>query len=212
MRLHQRGIGEPRERYNLAMALRIKDLKGTIDFGIITVKEEEFTALLSKFDRRETISGKDQHYEICTVATPLGTEHRVAITRTLDQGPTPAHEKAVDMRRDLRPKCILLVGIAGSPPSDDHSLGDVVLASRLVDFSISAAVEGRGQEFDAAGGSMTPSVEAFLGHLPAWDDELKAWNTDSESRGADPPCRRQSFGRTRPARRGPSRRLCAGDP
>ena len=38
---------------------------------------------------------------------------------------------------------LVLVGIGGGFSSDEYTLGDVVVATKLTDFSVSAALEGR---------------------------------------------------------------------
>ena len=43
---------------------------------------------------------------------------------------------------DLNPEWLMLVGIAGAIPSEEYTLGDVVVATRLHDFTVRAAIEG----------------------------------------------------------------------
>lgn len=52
------------------------------------------------------------------------------------------------------------------------------LASRLHDFSVSAAIEGQRPEFQQTGGPMHPKVEPLLAVLPAWTDRLGDWNSE----------------------------------
>jgi nucleoside phosphorylase len=59
----------------------------------------------------------------------------------------------------------MLVGIAGATPSREFTLGDVVLATELHDFSVRAAVFGKGTEYRGGGGAMAPEVEDFIGLL-----------------------------------------------
>ncbi len=75
------------------------------------------------------------------------------------------------MFNDLRPKWIALVGIAGGFPSDDFSLGDVVLASRVLDLCVTASKKGE-TEYAVHGGFCHPDVEALLSWLPSQKETL----------------------------------------
>jgi nucleoside phosphorylase len=77
---------------------------------------------------------------------------------------------------DLNPSWLFLVGIAGGMPHLEYSLGDVVLASSLNDFSVSAAIQDQSSEFHSVGGLMHPDVENLLRHLPALTECIKGWN------------------------------------
>jgi nucleoside phosphorylase len=81
------------------------------------------------------------------------------------------------MIRDLQPRVLLLVGIAGGVPSDDFSLGDVLLASRLHDFSVTAALQGGESQLNLGGGPVHKDVEKFLAHLPALLYRMPKWNS-----------------------------------
>jgi nucleoside phosphorylase len=84
---------------------------------------------------------------------------------------------------ELDPRWMLLIGIAGSIPDDDYTLGDVILASRVHDFSVSAIVEGSDgttrQDFASGGGPMHPDVQALLANLPALNLFLDEWSAPS---------------------------------
>jgi nucleoside phosphorylase len=120
--------------------LQIRDLQNQVDFAIITVRDDEFEAVLERFEPRDPIVGGKQLYEYCTCVTDGGAKYGVAIVRSLEQGQTAAQSVARDVIEDLDPGWLILTGIAGGVPDSDFSLGDVLLASRLHDFSLSAAI------------------------------------------------------------------------
>jgi len=151
-------------------AMNINDVKGNVDFGIITVKEEEFLAVRGRFQPIHRLSGKFQKYR-------YNEEYRVAILRCLEQGPVMATTVTRNFIDDLQPRWLLLVGIAGGVPGNEFTLGDVMLASRLHDFSVSASVQGQGTELNVGGGRIHPDAAALLADIPG-AEELEGWNTE----------------------------------
>jgi nucleoside phosphorylase len=79
------------------------------------------------------------------------------------------------MIADLDPDWLVLTGIAGGIPHEDSSLGDVVLASRLHDFSLEAVFENKPPEFSNHGGPMHEMVKDRLSFLPAILLEINNW-------------------------------------
>jgi nucleoside phosphorylase len=160
-------------------------VKGTTDVGIITVREDEFDAVLRRFEDRRTIRGK-QHYEKALVTSKEKQTISVAMVRCPEQGQARAQAVANEMIEDLEPKWLMLVGIAGGMPENEFSLGDVVVASRLTDFAVSATLQDKPSEFSVSGGMMHQDVEDFVAHLPAFSKKLNGWN------------KANAIGRTRP--------------
>lgn len=148
-----------------------------VDVGIITVREDEFMAVLQRFQKRDHLTGGRRFYDVATVDSKDGPPVRVAICKSLRAGQSSARDTAEDLIRDLHPTWILLVGIAGGFPSADFSLGDLVVSDKLVDFSVWAAIDGKRPEFAAGGGRFNGDVEKLLSHLAAFGPELGAWNS-----------------------------------
>ncbi len=167
-----------------------QELKGTVDFGILTIRADEYTAVLRHFPNRETVKGH-AYYECSGVHTDDGREACVAVARCLEQGHGPAHEAARDLIDDLAPAWILLVGIAGGLADDDYSLGDVLLASRIYDFSVSAEIQDQElhrREWNLTGGPVHPDVGALLAAIPGWAQKLKGWNRQNVVGMKKPSC------------------------
>ena len=92
-----------------------------------------------------------------------------------------------DLIDDLNPRWLFLVGIGGGIPNNEYSLGDVILASRFLDFSVTAALQDKPPEFSVTGESMHVDVEALLAHMPSFEKEqLKGWNSKQKIRMAKP--------------------------
>jgi nucleoside phosphorylase/AAA+ ATPase superfamily predicted ATPase len=160
--------------------------KGKIDFGIITIKEEEFRAVLERFNPDAVIEG-NRYYALCRVKISDSDYFQVAIVRCPEQGTNEGQNVARDMIEDLDPQWLLLVGIAGAIPACEFTLGDVVIATRLHDFCVEAALEGRSPEYGVAGGSMHPVIQGIVANLPAMEKRLLDWNGISAIGMAKPP-------------------------
>ena len=159
--------------------LCVRNIKGKVNFVIITVREEEFEAVLQRIPERETVEGGKQLYEYCRFRNSMGMETGVAVVRSVGQGPNSAQSVTRDTIEDLDPGWLILTGIAGAVPANEFSLGDVCLASRLNDFSVSAAIEGKLPEYQQTGGPMHRDVERLLGWLPAKREQMGDWNSES---------------------------------
>lgn len=158
-----------------------------IDYGIVTIKEEEFLALQIRFGAVKLIPGRNRRYWKGVAQTRTGQSRTIALVRCVAQGQGEAQSVASDLIADLKPSWILVVGIAGALPAEEFGLGDVLLASRLLDFSVQAAIEDKPPELDTSGSRVHPSVEELLSIIPGAAAELGPWNT------------RDNLGRLRPA-------------
>ncbi|MBT9492425.1 MAG: hypothetical protein IV107_08740, partial [Paucibacter sp.] len=115
------------------------NLSGSIDFVVISIREDEFRAVLRYFRPLFECRGR-RTYDICEFKASNSQFYRAALIRTAEQGHLAAQATASDAIADLSPAWIVLVGIGGAVPETEFSLGDVVVATRLHDFSLTAAV------------------------------------------------------------------------
>jgi nucleoside phosphorylase len=159
------------------MVMRADELRGQIHFGIITVKSEEFQAVHNAFDHWEDVEGGDHTYFITRVQTRAGHERTVSLVRLLEQGQDVAQKVTRDLIEDLNPKWIMLVGIAGGLPDNEYSLGDVLLASRIHDFAVSAARQDAPPQFNLKGGAVHTEVAKLLEAIHGFDANFSGWNT-----------------------------------
>lgn len=166
-----------------------EDLKGKVDFAILTVREDENKAVLSRFPKRSIYQGNHRSYSIGRVSLKEDGHYLVAIVRSIEQGEGHGQDVARDVIEDLNPQWLLLVGIAGGVPAAEFSLGDVVAASRLTDFSVRAALEGKSAQFAVGGGPMHKQVQNHLALIPAMSDELGEWNSRASIGMDKPPVR-----------------------
>jgi nucleoside phosphorylase len=162
----------------MTKTIHVNRLKGRIDFAIITIREDEFEAVLRRLQPRTPVVGGRQFYEYCKLRKHDGRSATVAVVRAYDQGQTVAQSVSRDTIEDLFPRWLILTGIAGGIPDSEFTLGDVLLASSLHDLSITAAIEGDQPQFRPAGGPVHPAVERLIAYIPAWRDRLGAWNLE----------------------------------
>lgn len=160
----------------MANTIHVRRIHGDVDFAIITVREDEYEAVLQRFRPNYPVVNGQQLYRYCRMRRPDGRSINVAIVRMYDQGQGVAQQVATETICDLDPRWLVLTGIAGGLPDSDFSLGDVLLANRLHDFCVTAALEDKPMQYRPAGGPMHAWVERLLGVIPSWRDELGPWN------------------------------------
>jgi purine nucleoside permease len=122
--------------------INVESVKGKVDFAVITIRPDEYKAVLDRVPNWKVVTQGRWLYQYGTIETVNKDLVNIAIARTPGQGHGPAQQVANNMVFDLEPKWFVLAGIAGAFPNDDFSLGDVVLASRIVDFAVRAAIDG----------------------------------------------------------------------
>jgi nucleoside phosphorylase len=156
----------------------------SVDIGILTIKPEEFEAVLKVFR-----SGSDVHlgpshrqYALRTADAGQGRIYRLAIVRHIEQGTGEAQTASRDLFEDLRPRLMLVVGIAGGVPSSDFTLGDVVISTRINDYTVEATKEGKGSEYAISGGPMASIIEGAVANLGARIADLGRWTKGLEDR------------------------------
>src|ERR1700738_476261 len=147
-----------------------------IDIGILTIREDEFRAVLQVFpDGHGIYKGRHREYTLRTADAGQEARYRLAILRQIEQGNGEAQEAARDLIDDLQPSLLLVVGIAGGLPSDDITLGDVVLSTRILDFSVEARKFQEDTTYNVGGGPIAKSIAAGIANLGARESELGEW-------------------------------------
>jgi nucleoside phosphorylase len=147
-----------------------------IDVGVLTIREDEFRAVLQVFpDGHGIYKGRHREYTLRTADAGQSARYRLAVLRQIEQGNGEAQEAARDLIDDLRPSLLLVVGIAGGLPSDDICLGDVVLSTRVLDFSLEARKFQEHTTYNVGGGPIFKSIAAGIANLSARESELGNW-------------------------------------
>jgi nucleoside phosphorylase len=159
--------------------MNASDFKGRVDFGILTIREDEFDAVLRSIPERVGVALARRRYRVRRL--PLGNDesYTIAIVRCVEQGNTDALNTARDLLEDVDPQFLLVVGIAGGVPSYEFTLGDVIVSTRVTDFSVEAVLKDHSREYAAGGGSLHPKAAALAADIRAMvsEGELAGWNT-----------------------------------
>jgi len=164
----------------------LPDRKGKVDFGILTIRKDEFEAVLERFPAFETVPGR-RVYNLHRLELPGGGSYLVAVVRCIEQGNTEALDAARDILEELDPRWLLVVGIAGAVPSDDFGLGDVVVSTRVHDFSVEAVLQNKESEYAMMGGPVHKDAATVIANLGAQKAKLQGWNTASSIIAHRPP-------------------------
>lgn len=157
--------------------LSAEEIRGTVDFALIAIREDEFAAVLHFFPPTGESKGKRRTYEITDFKTLDGSDYRAALFRSTEQGHSAAQAAASDVISDLKPAWLVLVGIAGAVPETEFSLGDVVVATRIIDFSVTAALADGTTETALKSSPAHKAIQDLASRLPALKSRLGDWNT-----------------------------------
>jgi nucleoside phosphorylase len=148
-----------------------------LDVGIVTMKEEEYEALLKKVRPTATHRGANRDYDVAAVATPHGP-CRVGITRCIQQGNAHAQNAATEMLADVSPAFVLVVGIAGGIPTSDFCLGDVVVSDYIQDLALEdTGTAPAARRFNALGGPLHPSATRIVERLRSLEALNRGWSS-----------------------------------
>lgn len=166
-----------------AMPLQPEETGGVqVDVGIITIKPEEFGETLKVFPTRPS-TGSDvfvgpishRHYNLRVADAGNGRTYSIAIIRQVEPGNGEALAATRDLIDEVSPQLVVVVGIAGGAPSKDVSLGDIVLSTRVNDYSVSAIKDGKPTEYSLGGGPIAPRIARGVVNLAARATELGDW-------------------------------------
>lgn len=149
-----------------------------VDIGIITIREDEFQAVLDVFPNElgdGVHRGKFREYALRKANAGKSGHYSIAILRLPEQGNGEALDAARDILEDLEPSLLLVVGIAGGLPSDDLTLGDVVLSTRINDYSVEARKESAEPQYALSGGPIDRRIQGGIANLAARGTDLGDW-------------------------------------
>jgi internalin A len=152
--------------------------RDNVDFGIVTIRDDENAAVLRRL-HKVAMEERRRRYRLRKLALPGGGEYTIAVIRCLEQGNTDAQAAANALLEELSPRFVLVVGIACGVPSYEFTLGDVVVSSRIADFSVEAVIRDRAREHALGGGPLHPDAAKLAADVSAMisDGELDGWSS-----------------------------------
>lgn len=163
----------------------LAEVHGKVDFGIVTILEDEFRALLYHFPVESRAKGR-RWYSLSRLSLLGGGNYLIAMVRCAEQGGGEAQAAAHDLLDEVKPRWLLVVGIAGGKPSSDFGLGDVIVSTRVYDFRVEAVLQDGEREYSLAGGPLHPEARAIASDLPAREQEMQGWNSPDFVRAPRP--------------------------
>jgi nucleoside phosphorylase len=154
---------------------------------VITMRSDEFEGVRRHLVDAAEWQGKNKTYLTGVVQHGRGPL-RIGLLKTPEQGNPTAQDLTRSVIEDTDPDLIVLCGIAGGLTSKDLTLADVVVSTRLHDFSTGAALEGGKREFINQGGPLTAEVQRLVARLDGLNGMglLKGWN-DPAAVGVEQP-------------------------
>jgi nucleoside phosphorylase len=154
--------------------ISVDEARDCVDLGIITMKIEEFQAVLQRFPTTFEAYGKLK-YNISQFVDANGKPHYAAVVRTNEQGDLSAQATARSLIDDLKPDHVILVGIAGAKPEQEFTLGDVIVANRMYNFMVTAANADGSVEYAVHGSPAHPVAQLVAANLAADFDKYGNW-------------------------------------
>lgn len=163
--------------------------KGKVDFGIITIREDEFEAVLQRFPDKIATVSYQRRYRLRRLELNATEAYTIAVVRCIEQGNGEAHAVARDLLEDLAPSWLFVVGIGGGVPANEFSLGDVIVSTRIADFSVEAALKDHSREYAFANGPLHRDASKLAADIRAMilDSELDGWNSPAAIMVPRPP-------------------------
>jgi hypothetical protein len=84
----------------------LEEARKLVQVGIITIKSEEFSAVLQRFPSVLEAKGRTQ-YNIAKLVDSSNAVHHVAVVKSFEKGDLPAQSIANALIEDLGPRLIL---------------------------------------------------------------------------------------------------------
>lgn len=165
--------GGAAEKENVLVGLETSDwprsvssYRGKVDAVIVSIKQEEFEAVVKLFTIDTTTSDGLRHWNMCRVwSEEANRNFRVAIVRANEQGNIESYAITRDAIQDLEPACVLVVGIGGAAPGD-VTLGDVIFGSYVHNLNCQDVKSGGRRSFSIKGGAVARGARNALANLP----------------------------------------------
>ena len=154
----------------------MRDAAPKVDIGILTFREDELAAVLKRFPPEGVFDGR-RIYNLSRVPLEGDESYTVAIVRCLEEMDSGDAAAAVrDFVEELAPKLLLVVGIAVGMPSEKITLGDVVIATRIVPSS--RLQESSSSTSVLPNDPLHPQVVKWVANLPARVLTISNWHGD----------------------------------
>ncbi|MCM1495502.1 MAG: hypothetical protein NC089_06850 [Bacteroides sp.] len=144
------------------------------DYLVVTIRSDELNAAIYHIANGKTSSDKKTQWRKANVEQKSGKRALVVFVSIGQQGNLSACDYLYTVLELLKPKKIILVGIAGSVPCTDVGLGDVVLCRNILDFSVGAVNSDNTREYAVSSPDGSYNELRNIGPMISqWSKELK---------------------------------------
>ena len=154
--------------------------------GIYTIKDEEFLAVLDRLGPVRDVTGaSSQRYKIAR--TRIGDhELAIALFRGVNQGNQESQTLIQRAISDLNLSWVFVVGIAGGAPHKDFTIGDVIVASEILEFTYEVKRDDAPSLLHPRTLPLDRRAHALVSMLPALLRQVAYWSSESETRQRRP--------------------------
>ncbi|MDL2258171.1 hypothetical protein LJC42_03300 [Eubacteriales bacterium OttesenSCG-928-K08] len=151
-------------------------LPAACDYLIVTIIPEELDAAVYHIANNNTSADKTTQWRKASIDLSSGRQATIVFIATGEPGNLPTHDYLFNALALQKPAKIILVGIAGSVPSRDIGLGDVVLCKDVFDFSVGAINADGKKEYNLfSPKGIDENIFQSGTMISQWQKELVGW-------------------------------------
>ncbi len=154
-----------------------------VDVAVLTIIKEEYDSIAARLECRERLPGSQEDpnlfaWEIGLVRRQNGGRgsYRVALALCGDQTQTSGYQITADAIARVRPRYVVLLGIAGGFPIDELAKGDVVVASSIWKYEYGKVdiqfMPRQTFRYRADQGLLSNAQRMMSADLSAWSERL----------------------------------------
>lgn len=140
----------------------IRDVRGSVDAAILAVDPADLEAVAARLPEWAGVARGAREYDLWRCKGTL-----VALAKGSSAGRPDAARAAATLIEELSPAWLVIVGVAAATPGDEPSLGDVIVATSVLDHAAEAVLGDGSRAFAAA--PMHAEAAALAAELPGRD-------------------------------------------
>lgn len=160
----------PRDARPTASSARAPGALATDVAIVCALHDPEFTAVIRAFGgdaawTQQNVAGADHQYKRTSFTTAAGDRLRIVAGVPSYMGLTATAILATQMTILLRPKVLMMIGIAAGVARDKQNIGDILIADPSVDYASGKLTEEAGKEIfhpDSRPISIAPHLQSLF--------------------------------------------------
>jgi nucleoside phosphorylase/predicted TPR repeat methyltransferase len=144
----------------------LAEVRGTVDVGVLAIHADDLEAVAERLPEWGGSTRGARAYDLRLLG-----EHTVALAQGWSGDRVDAARAAAGLIDDLAPDWLVVIGLCSAAPADEPALGDVILATSVLDHGAEAVLADGTHAFAAA--PLHPEAVARAAAIGARD--LGAW-------------------------------------